>query len=349
MIFTPIKVGDMELKNRFVVAPMTRQRCTKEGVPLDIVAEYYSQRASAGLIITESAFVSQIGQAFEYSSAIINEEQINAWSLVTDKVHKNNGKIFIQIYHGGRAVNIPNSQPIAPSDVQIRGVQEFGEYKVPKVMTLIEINEVTQQFRQAAINAEKAGFDGVELQAGNGFLVDQFLCSQTNKRTDEYGGAVENRIRFCLEIVDTLISVLGSHRVGIKVSPISRFNDMYDEDPIKLFSTLLIELSQRKISFVEISNNNDPETQYLPSSRSQSQNIYKDLRSFFKGPIIANMGLTPETGENGIQQGDYDLVSFGTLYISNPNLVEKALKKLPYIQPNPDYFYQGGEKGYIDY
>ncbi|CAD8044049.1 unnamed protein product [Paramecium primaurelia] len=358
ILFKSLKLGELTIPNRIIMAAMTRMRCDNETkVPNNIVADYYSQRASAGLILTECTLVSQRSNAFPGCAGILNEEQVEGWKKVIDAVHKKNGRIALQIWHSGRAThsNLQGGQiPWAPSPIAINGVNYAVKqpHEVPHEMTIEDIKLVIQQFKEGAYRAKKAGFDAIELHGANGYLVDQFLRSHSNKRNDLYGGSVENRSRFCLEVIDELIQVFGKGRVGLKVSPLGRYNDMFDEDPIKLYTYLFKELDKRQIAFIEIMNSKDEDNCYgygHPASEKQVPNLLQQLRPSFKGVIIGNVGLTALTAAQGIEQGLFDAASFGTLYIGNPDLVERFKDNLKLSDSDPKKYFGGNHEGYSDY
>lgn len=276
------------------------------GVPTELMAEYYGQRAGFGAIITESAIISPVSLRGPGAPSIYSKEHVEGWKIVTQRVHSKEGKIFAQLSHNGRATIpefINGATPIGPSPIAIRGTHKFTKqpHPVPKEMTEDDIKEVIQQFKQGAINAKEAGFDGVEINGANGFLVDQFLKDSTNQRKDKYGGSLENRMRFCLEIIDAVIEVFGSERVGIKLSPTGRFNDIYDSNPLDLLKHLLKELEKRKIGFVEIKRHAlvengktadavaDEEGRVYPNV--QIPNFFDAIRPLYHGTLILNDGI----------------------------------------------------------
>lgn len=361
-LFDENQVGDIKLRNRIVMASLTRLRCDqKTGVPTDLHLKYYAQRArGAGLIITESSPISHIGQAQLGAGCIYTEEQIEGWRKIVEAVHKENCPIVLQLWHGGRTSHplLIGQQNIAPSPIALRAVLRSKNvpHETPKEMTLEDIAQARQEFKQAAINAKKAGFDGVEVQAANGYLVDQFLRSATNQRTDDYGGSVEKRARFCLEVIDDLIEVYGKGRVGIKISPVGRSMDMYDEDPKATFSYLLSELDKRGIAFVQMMEPGQMLSEikfkiptYYPPGNEQIENVAKTFRPYFSGAIITNMRHTPETALEVIRGGDADLVSFGRLFIGNPDLPERIKNGWALAEFDDSTLYGGNEKGYSDY
>lgn len=355
VLFTPYKVGYLTLKNRFVMAAMTRCRADpKTAIPGDLHVQYYAQRASAGLILSECAPITPTGQSFLGNGGLWNDEQVQGWKRVTDAVHSKGGKIFVQIWHAGRAAvpALVGGDNLAPSPIAIKG-NLFGDvaFQVPKEMTKEDIKMVVDQFRQGALNAKKAGFDGVELHGANGYLVDQFLRTSANQRTDEYGGSAENRARFCLQVMDALIGVYGANKVGIKLSPVGRYQDMYDTDPLETYTYVVKELDKRGIAFIEfVEADSAGEAQgEMEAPKKQMPEVSKQLRSFFKGTVIINNEQTPESGAKAIKEGTAQLVSFAKKYLANPDYVERVKNNWPLNDMHADTLYFGGEKGYIDY
>lgn len=354
ILFERYKIGDLTLSNRFVMCSMTRCRCDpKDGIPTDLHVEYYSQRASAGLIMTECSPIAKNGQSFMGTGGIYTDEQVEGWRKVTDAVHAKGGKIFIQIWHAGRSAHpdLIGEPNIGPSPIAIKGdlIPEYP-HKVPREMTKEDIKIVLEQFKKGALNAKKAGFDGIELHGANGYLVDEFLRDGSNHRKDEYGGSVEKRARFCLEAIDILIDVFGRNRVGIKLSPVGRYQDMYDSNPLATYTYLLQELDKRGIAYVQLVEPGDKNTsseQVEPEK--QIPNVCKALRPHFKRTIIINNNQTPDSAIEAIKAGDADLVSFARSFIANPDYVERVKNGWDVNQPDYSLLYTGGEKGYIDY
>lgn len=361
-LFDEYILGDLKLRNRFVMSALTRTRADPVTlIPNDLHVTYYSQRATyAGLLLSECSPISNNSQAFIGAGGIFTKEQADGWKRVLDAVHAKNSHMFLQIWHGGRAAHpfFIKEDCIAPSPIAIPGLLKAinQPYGVPREMTKEDIKLTIEQFRQGALRAKEAGFDGLELHGANGYLVDQFLQDNSNRRTDEYGGSIENRARFCLEAIDALVSVFGAKRVGIKLSPVSRFQDMFDSNPVALYTYLLKELDKRGIAFVEfvepfpegVDKFMDPEGKY-PFGSHQIKNCAATFRPFFSGTLICNNGLTPDTALEKIQEGEADLVSFGRLFIANPDLPLRVKNNWPLAQPDQATFYQGKEKGYTDY
>ncbi|CAD8069555.1 unnamed protein product [Paramecium sonneborni] len=359
ILFKPLKMGDIELPNRICMAALTRQRCeTKDLVPNDMMIEYYGLRAEAGFILTECVPISQRSLAFPGEPGMYTKEQIQGWKKIVDDIHSKGGRIFAQIWHAGRASlsTLQDGLEIwGPSPIKIRGIHRGGltEHEIPHEMTIEEIQEVIQQFRQTAENCKEAGFDGVELHGAHGYIIDQFLRDSSNQRTDEYGGSVENRSKLCLQVIDEFINVFGKGRVGIKISPVGRLNDQCDSDPLKLYTYLIQELEKKKIAFIEVKDDKDAENQFdygYPSSKDQIPDLFEVFRPLFSGILIANNQYTPSTAIEGIEKGRFDAVTFGRLFISNPDLVERIRQGYE-LNTNWDVhtFYTKGIKGYLDY
>ncbi|HLW56890.1 MAG TPA: alkene reductase [Bacteriovoracaceae bacterium] len=342
-LFSPIKLGDIELDNRIIMAPLTRSRAP-EHKPNDLMVKYYQQRSGAGMILTEATVISKDAIGYENTPGIWTEDQIAGWKKVVNAVHEKKGKIVMQLWHVGRVSHsslLEGKLPVAPSPVPINGlVRRLGKetpYETPRELTLPEIKEIISQYKRAAENAKKAGFDGVELHGANGYLVDQFIHDGTNKRNDEYGGSVEKRSRFLFEVLNALIEVWGSGRVGLHLSPYSNTHDVSDSNPDKLFEYIFTKLNDFNLSFVFIRNT------------TGSIEIYKKIRSWYQGNIIGNQNYSFDTASMELESGLVDAVSFGRWFISNPDLVEKFKDGRPLTPWNEQTFYSGGELGYTDY
>lgn len=344
ILFKSLQVGDLTLPNRIVMAPLTRQRAGVARVPNDLMREYYTQRASAGLILTEATSVDPMGVGYKDTPGIWNEEQIQGWSKITEAVHKKGGRIFLQLWHVGRIsdpIYLNGETPVAPSAVQPKGhvslVRPERPYVTPRALETNEVKQLVQKYKQGAINAKKAGFDGVEVHGANGYLIDQFLQTKTNRRTDEYGGSIENRARFLLEIVDELISVWGPGRVGVHLAPASDSHDIGDDNPKETFGYVARELGRRKIAFIF-------------AREGQRENYLTPyLKKEFGGVMIANQGLDPQQAAKMIENGDADATSWGKYFISNPDLPLKIKNGTPLTPFQPETFYSEGPKGYTDY
>jgi len=344
-ILAPGKIGDLEVPNRFVMSSLSRKRAdAKTAVPSGIQAEYYAQRATAALVMTEATAIANNGRVFSGACGIYNKEQVEGWKKVTEGVHAKQGKIFVQIWHGGRSVHpdVVGEPSIGPSPIAIKGKNSAGmDFTVPKEMTKEDIQLVLEQYKTAALNSKEAGFDGIELHGATGYLIDQFIRDGANKRTDEYGGSIENRCRLALEAIDIFIEVFGAQRVGIKLSPTSLYLDMIDSDPVATYKYLLEQLSQRGIAYVQLCEPSEGDHQIAE--------VCKTFRPYFNGAIIANNLFTPETGAQAIESGVCDFISFGRLYIANPDLVERAKNSWPYAKFDPSTLFSPDAKGYTDY
>ncbi|PIP92610.1 MAG: alkene reductase [Bdellovibrio sp. CG11_big_fil_rev_8_21_14_0_20_39_38] len=344
ILFKPLKVGALELQNRIVMAPLTRQRAGKSRTPNDLMLEYYIQRASAGLIITEATSITPMGVGYEDSPGIWNNEQTEGWKKITSAVHQKGGKIFLQLWHVGRISHssfLHGELPVAPSAVRPAGhvsqVRPTVDYETPRALETREVKNLVLRYKEAAERAKVAGFDGVEIHAANGYLIDQFIQSKTNKREDEYGGNIENRARFLLEITDAIIDVWGADRVGVHLAPACDAHDVGDDTPLETFSYIAQELGKRKIAFIF-------------TREGQSENsITPTIKKEFGGVVIANQGLDVTTAEKLINDGKADAVAWGKYFISNPNLVEKIKEGKPLTEADPETFYSKGSKGYTDY
>ena len=340
----PLRVGDLELPNRIIMAPLTRCRAGAGRVPTELMALYYAQRASAGLILTEATSVDPMGVGYPDTPGIWSNEQIEGWSRVTAAVHEAGGRIFLQLWHVGRVsdpVYLNGALPVAPSAIAQAGhvshIRPKQAYVTPRALETTEIPAIVEAFQRGAKNAQKAGFDGVEIHGANGYLLDQFLQTSTNQRTDNYGGSIENRARLHLEVTDAVIEVWGANRVGMYISPRADMHTMGDEDLGATFGYLAQELGRRKIAFLFVR-----ESQEAPR-------LGPTLKAAFGGPYIANQQLTPEQGEALVDSGETDAVSWGQLFIANPDLAERITSGSVLNEPNPDTFYGGGEAGYTDY
>ncbi|CAD8136958.1 unnamed protein product [Paramecium pentaurelia] len=359
ILFKPLKMGDMLLPNRICMAALTRQRCdSNDLIPNDLMVKYYTLRADSGFMLTECVPISERSLAFPGQPGIYTKEQTQGWKNVVDSVHSKGGRIIAQIWHAGRACHSSfqnGLQVWAPSAIaprsKVRRSQLFHE--IPHQMNIDDIKLVIQQFKQAAINCKEAGFDGIQLHCGTGYLIDQFLRDSANKRIDEYGGTIQNRSKFCLEVIDEIIKIYGNGRVGVKISPVARVNDMCDQDPLSLFSYLIQEFDKRQLAFIELRDDNDIAnySNYgYPGSKEQIPDLFQAFRPLFKGVLIGNMGYTPETAIKNIEEKRFDAVTFGKLFISNPDLVTRIQKnyELNY-KWDESTFYTKGEKGYLDY
>lgn len=355
-LLKPIKVGKYNLKNRVVMAPLTRRRATDDMVPLDIMRIYYGQRASAGLIISEATNISH--QAFGYmnSPGIFMPEQIEAWKPITEAVHQKGGCIFLQMWHVGRvshpSLQPDNKLPVSASAIAVEGQintpEGHQQMVTPRALELNEIPAVVNDYKTASLNAIEAGFDGVEIHGANGYLPNQFLLDGSNKRNDEYGGSIQNRSRFMLEIVETCCNAIGSDKVGIRLSPSGANQGMFDTNVVAVYEYIIEKLNHFDLAFLHLM---EPYVPLEPAEKFAHylKEVTRHFRKLFKGPLITNVGFDYESGNRSIQKGDADMIAFGRLFISNPDLVERFEKGAPLNPWDIDTFYYGGEKGYIDY
>lgn len=351
-LFTPIQLGRYELPNRIVMAPLTRNRAGAGNVPQPLNALYYQQRASAGLIISEASQVCPQGQGYPATPGIHSAEQVAGWKAVTQAVHDQGGHIFLQLWHVGR-ISHPSFQPegalpVAPSAIQPKGdamtYEGMQPFVTPRALELDEIPGIIDQYRQGAKNALEAGFDGVEVHGANGYLLDQFLRDGTNHRTDDYGGSLENRARLLMEVTQAAVEVWGSDRVGVRLSPSSTFNDMADSDPKTTFGYAIQALNAFNLAYLHLLEPSEADLRYggtpIPT---------REFRPLYNGTLMVNWDYDQATGHQAIASGDADLVSYGKLFIANPDLPRRFEENAPLNEPNFDTFYGGGAEGYTDY
>ena len=351
-LFQPYRLGDLELRNRLVMSPMTRSRALDGNVPNSLAATYYAQRASAGLIVTEASQVSPQGVGYIRTPGIHSAEQVAGWKTITDTVHRAGGKIFAQLWHVGR-VSHPDfhdgALPVAPSALPVEG-EAFttrGRTKLvtPRALETSELPGIVAQFRTAAENAKAAGFDGVELHGANGYLLDQFLRDGANRRTDAYGGSLGNRARLPLEVTDAVIDIWDPQRVGYKLSPYFSGYSMSDSNPIETFSFIAAELSKRRLAYLHVS-----EAVAGPmAAAAGTRRATPVLRDTFGGALIVNGGYDARSGHAAIASGEADLVAFGVPFLANPDLPARYRRNAELNAPDQATFYAGEEKGYIDY
>lgn len=351
-LFSPVQMGAISLSNPIVMAPLTRARAAAGGVPTASMATYYGLRASAGLIISEATNITPEGRGYAFTPGIFSEAQIAGWKAVTDAVHQKGGRIFCQLWHVGR-VSHPDLQPgkilpVAPSALRPK-TQIFTEAgmvdaQTPRALALNEIPRLLADYRIAAENAIKAGFDGVEIHAANGYLIDQFLRDGSNTRTDAYGGSIENRIRFAREVTETICQAIGSARVGIRISPLSPANDMKDSNPEALFTALVAALNPLKLAYLHVVEGATRGPRDVPGGFDLGK-----LRTLFNGLYMGNNGYTRELATSRLASGAVDLVAFGRPFISNPDLVQRFKLGLPLTLADQSTFYGGDDKGYLDY
>lgn len=351
-IFDDFDLCGVNLKNRIVMSPMTRSRAI-DNIPNDLMIKYYSQRAGAGLIITEAVAPSANGLGYPRIPGIYNQKQIQGWKKITDAVHEKGGKIFIQLMHTGRVSHSENMESntkiLAPSAIAAKGEmytdsQGMRAFPVPKEMTSKEIKQAQTEYVKAAENAITAGFDGIELHAANGYLIDQFINSCSNKRTDTYGGDKENRCRFAIEVAQQIVNAIGKNKTGIRLSPYGTYNDMELFDDMEdTFEYLARELAKLKLSYVHIVDHSSQGAPEVPDT------IKLKIQKAFGGYIIASGGLDKEKAEFILNSQKGDLVAFGQAFLANPDLVNKLRNDLPLNQPEYDSFFTSGDKGYTDY
>ncbi len=359
-LFAPHKMNDLELNNRFLMAPMTRSRATQPGdLPNALMAEYYEQRASAGIIITEATQISMQGMGYAKTPGIYTKEQIEGWKLTTEAVHKAGSKIFLQLWHVGRvsSAKVNGLQPIAPSpliaqktnvyifDGAPNGDATFVPVDAPREMTKVDIDNVINEFVQGAKNAIEAGFDGVEIHGANGYLIDQFLRSNSNQRTDEYGGSKENRIRLLIEITTAVAKAVGKEKTGVRLSPFISFKDMNDPEILETIMLASKALNKLDVAYIHLCEADWDDAPQIP------KDFRIALRTNFKNTIIATGNKTPEEGENLLQDNLVDLIGFGRKFLTNPDYPKRVKANAPMneISDNHTLFGGGTAKGYTDY
>ena len=343
-LFDPITIGDLELPNRIIMAPLTRCRAEPGRVPGDLMVEYYTQRADAGLIISEATSVTPMGVGYPDTPGIWSAEQVQGWRKITDAVHAKGGKIVLQLWHVGRIsdpIYLDGALPVAPSALKPAGhvslVRPMKDYETPRALETHEIPGIVEAYRKGAENAKEAGFDGVEIHGANGYLLDQFLQDSTNRRTDLYGGSLENRARLLLEVTDAAISVWGAGRVGVHLAPRADSHDMGDSNRPETFGYVTRELGKRGIAFI------------CTREKAGEDSLGPQLKQQFGGVYIANERFTKEQANAWLAEGKADAVAFGIPYIANPDLVERLRQDAPLNEPRPELFYAKGAQGYTDY
>jgi N-ethylmaleimide reductase len=342
--------GKIILRNRVVMAPLTRNRAADGNIPSSLAVEYYAQRASAGLIVTEATQISPQGQGYQATPGIHSKEQVAGWKKVTDAVHKREGRIFVQLWHVGRISHVllqPNGEaPVAPSAIRAKtktfADNQFLDVSEPRELRRDEIPALIESYRAAARNAQAAGFDGAEIHGANGYLLDQFMRDGSNKRTDDYGGSIENRTRLLLEVTRAVIEELGADRVGVRISPVNPASDAADSNPQPLFNHIVEKLNVIKPLYIHVVEGAAGDRCYLDFD-------YGALRERFSGTYIANNGYTPELAEETLAAGRADLIAFGKLILANPDLVERLRRDAGFNEPDKATFYGGSAKGYTDY
>jgi N-ethylmaleimide reductase len=351
-LFEPFKLGPITLANRFVMAPLTRNRAAPGTfVPSPLAADYYGQRASAGLLITEASQISQQGQGYQDTPGIYAKDQVAGWRKITDRVHERGGRIFIQLWHVGRishtALQANGSAPVGPSAIRAKGKTfvngTFADVSEPRALELSEIPGIIDDFKRATRNALEAGFDGVEIHGANGYLLDQFAKDGANKRTDAYGGGIENRARLMLEVAQAVAAEAGSDRTGIRISPVTPANDISDSNPQALFDHIVDGLNALKLVYLHVVEG------ATGGPRDFASFDYASLRKRFSGAYVANNGYDFELATKVLDAGGADLIAFGKPFISNPDLVERLKKGAALNEGDKNTFYGGGAKGYTDY
>jgi N-ethylmaleimide reductase len=350
-LFEPYKLGPLTLPNRLVMAPLTRNRALAGLVPNPLAVEYYGQRASAGLLVSEATQVSQQGQGYQDTPGIYSKEQVAGWRKVTDRVHARGGRIFLQLWHVGRISHVSlqedNQAPVAPSAIRAKGKTfvngTFADVSEPRALALEEIPGIIESFRKGAANAMAADFDGVEVHGANGYLLEQFAKDGTNKRTDAYGGSIENRAKLMLEVAKAVAAEAGPERTGIRISPVTPANDISDSDPQPLYDYIVDQLSALKLVYLHVVEG------ATGGPRDIAPFDYGSLRKRFKGTYLANNGYDFELANKVLAANQADLIAFGKPFISNPDLVERLKRGAPLNEWDKATFYGGGAKGYTDY
>jgi 2,4-dienoyl-CoA reductase-like NADH-dependent reductase (Old Yellow Enzyme family) len=343
-LLEPLSLGELRLANRIFMAPLTRCRASAGRVPNDLMRDYYVQRASAGLILSEATSVSAMGVGYPNTPGIWSPEQTAGWKQITTAVHDAGGKIFLQLWHVGRVSDpsyLDGALPVAPSAIAPKGhvslIRPYKSFVTPRALEISEIPGIIEAYRHGAANALAAGFDGVEIHGANGYLLDQFLQDSTNKRTDDYGGPIENRARLMLEVTDAVISVWGANRVGMHLAPRGDAHDMGDSNLAATFGYVARELGRRKIAFICARESLGP------------NRIGPELKKQFGGLYVANEAFTRETAEQVLQAGEADAVAFGKAFIANPDLPQRLARNAPLNPPDTNTFYADGPQGYTDY
>ena len=351
VLFTPFKVGGLPLPNRLVMAPLTRGRAEADGTPNALMAEYYRQRASAGLIITEATAISPQGFGWVGAPRIYSASHVRGWQKVTEAVHSAGGRIFLQLWHMGRVSHpdfLGGQLPVAPSPIAAAGDSHTATghqpYVTPRALEVKEIPGIIRDYAYATRQAREAGFDGVELHAANGYLIDQFLRDGSNQRTDAYGGSVPNRVRFLVEIAEAAAAAWAPEKVGVRLSPTNAYNDMRDSDPLATFTYAAEQLSRFGLAYLHVLEGLPGHWSHVPGKQ-----VSPSMRSAFKGPFIANAGYDAAKASASIQEGRTDLVAFGVPFLANPDLPQRIRQAVALNAPDMATFYTGGAKGYTDY
>jgi len=349
-LFSPVKLGSIAMSNRMVMAPLTRNRSSMEGVPQDINVTYYEQRATAGLIITEATPISAMGHGYPLLPGIYTDAQVDGWKKVTDAVHAKGGKIVIQLWHVGRISHptlLNGATPVAPSAVKPAGkaftFNGLVDYVEPRALDASELPGIVADYVQASKNAIKAGFDGVEIHSANGYLLDQFLRDGSNKRADIYGGSIENRARFLMEVTKAVVDAIGSDKVGLRLSPVNPFNDMRDSNPQAVFNYVTEQLNQFNLAYLHVVEGG------IHGGGVADAFDFDAMRKLCKSPYMANLSYDKVRGNAAIASSHADAVAYGVPFIANPDLVERFRQDAPLNEADSKSFYGGTEKGYTDY
>lgn len=353
-LFDPISLGQFTLKNRILMAPMTRGRSDALGAPEPYVADYYAQRAEAGLIITEAVAVNELGHGWPGAPGLYTDHHQEAWARVAEAIHRQGGHVFMQLWHMGAAVipdHIGGAQPVAPSPIVAKGEipNRAGvptAFVTPKALSTDEISAIVEDFADSAERAIAAGIDGIEIHAGNCFLIDQFLRDGMNQRTDRYGGSVENRARFLLEVTDAIVARIGAGRVGVRISPTNAVFGISDRDPEAIFTYVARALSERNLAFLHVLEPSNDSDSFMAT---ETPTLAGKIRQAYTGLLILNGGLTRESGTQALADGRADAIAYGTPFIANPDLVSRFRNDLALAEPDPSTFYTPGEKGLTDY
>jgi len=352
-LFEPVQLGSLVLANRVFMAPLTRTRATAEGVPSKFAATYYSQRASAGLIVTEATQISPMGKGYMNTPGIHTPEQVRGWSKIVDAVHNSGGRIFLQLWHVGRISHsslLPNNvQPVAPSAIRANAHTHIAtgaaQVSEPVALTASGIKETLEDYRRAAANAKEAGFDGVEVHAANGYLIDQFFRTGTNQRTDEYGGVASNRVRFLTEALEQVLKSWDSKQVGVRISPTVDFNDMHDDNPLETFSVTVAKLNDFGLGYLHVVE----QAQDSKGSPEEALALSDHLRALWKGLYVVNGGYDGPKAEEAVRTGHADAVTFGRLFLANPDLPRRLQLGAALNEPDQATFYGGDAAGYTSY
>ena len=352
-LFEPVQLGSLVLANRVFMAPLTRTRADTDGVPSKLAATYYTQRASAGLIVTEATQISPMGKGYSNTPGIHSPEQVRGWSRIVESVHNSGGRIFLQLWHVGRISHtslLPNNaQPVAPSAIRANSHTHIAtgsaQVSEPVALTASGIKETLADYRRAAGNAKEAGFDGVEIHAANGYLIDQFLRTGTNQRSDEYGGVASNRVRFLTEAVEQVLEAWDSKQIGVRISPTVDFNDMRDDNPLETFSVTVARLNDFGLGYLHVVER----AQDSKGSGEEALALSAHLRTFWKGLYVVNGGYDGPKGEEALRTGHADAVAYGRAFLANPDLPTRLQLGAALNEPDPTTFYGGGAAGYTSY